>query len=122
MIGAVGAGKQAAESIDRYLNGEDMWADRFEASIKPLPPELLPTTKGKEKIPRAVQIHAVADRTASNFNEVEDGLTEEPALAEAERCLNCALCSECLQCVTACEQNAIDHCMKERSLSWMSVQ
>ena len=50
VIQAVAAGKRAAESIARYLNGEDMRADRFEASIKPLPQELLPATKGKEKI------------------------------------------------------------------------
>ncbi len=55
----------------------------------------------------------VAQR-AGNFAEVEEGLTEEAALAEAERCLNCALCSECQQCVAACEQHAVDHSMKEK--------
>jgi len=116
VIQAVAAGKRAAESIARYLNGEDMQADRFEASIKPLSQELLPTTKGIDKIRRAVpDTLAIADRI-SNFKEVEDGLTEEAALAEAERCLNCALCSECLQCVTACDQSAVDQCMKDRSV------
>jgi heterodisulfide reductase subunit A-like polyferredoxin len=116
VIQAVAAGKRAAESIARYLNGEDMKADRFEASIKPLPQELLPATKGKEKIQRAApDALAVADRIG-NFQEVEGGLTEEQALAEAERCLNCALCSECLQCVTACEQSAVDHCMQDRTI------
>ena len=45
------------------------------------------------------------------------GFTEEQALAEAERCLNCALCSECNECVEACEQNAIDHAMRERTVT-----
>jgi len=117
VILAVAAGKRAAESIARYVNGEDMRLDRFEASIKPLPQELLPATKGKEKIVRAVPTDlAVANRIHS-FQEVEGGLTEEAALAETERCLNCALCSECLQCVSACEQSAVDHCMKDRTVT-----
>ena len=36
-------------------------------------------------------------------------LTEQEAMAEAERCLNCAGCCECMSCVTACEAQAIDH-------------
>jgi heterodisulfide reductase subunit A-like polyferredoxin len=39
------------------------------------------------------------------------GFTEEEAVAEAQRCLNCGICSECLQCVAACEAKAIDHSM-----------
>ncbi|MDD5337783.1 MAG: FAD-dependent oxidoreductase, partial [Dehalococcoidales bacterium] len=104
------------ESIVRYVNGEDMRADRFEDSIKPLPQELLPTTKDKEKIERAAPRELAVAKRVINFKEVEGGLTEEQALIEAERCLNCALCSECLQCATACDQSAVDHCMKDRAV------
>jgi len=55
VIGAVGAGKRAAESIDRYLKGEDILSARFESTVKPLAPELLPETKGREKIQRIEQ-------------------------------------------------------------------
>ena len=34
-------------------------------------------------------------------------------MTEAERCLDCGLCSECLQCVAACQANAVMHDMKE---------
>ena len=114
VIGAVGAGKRAAESIDRYLKGEDMLSARFESTVKPIAPEFLPETKGMEKKPRTEQAILPVAQRANNFNEVEEGLTEEAALAEAERCLNCALCSECQQCVAACEQHAIDHSMTEK--------
>jgi heterodisulfide reductase subunit A-like polyferredoxin len=114
VIGAVGAGKRAAESIDRYLRGEDMLSARFESTVKPVAPELLPETKGKEKKPRAEQAMLPVAQRAGNFAEVEEGLTEESALAEAERCLNCAMCSECQQCVVACEQHAVDHSMREK--------
>ena len=114
VIGAVSAGKRAAESIDRYLKGEDMLSDRFESTVRPIAPELLPETRGREKKPRAEQgILPVPQRTG-NFAEVEEGLTEEAALAEAERCLNCAMCSECRLCVAACEQHAVEHSMTER--------
>ena len=116
VIQAVAAGKRAAESIARYLSGEDMRTDRFESTIRPLPQELLPATKGKEKKLRAMPGNLPVAERSGKFQEVEEGLTEEAALAEAERCLNCALCSECLQCVAACEQSAVDHCMKERTV------
>ncbi len=114
VIGAVGAGKRAAESIDRYLKGEDILSARFESTVKPLAPELLPETKGREKIQRIEQAMLPVSERANNFIEIEMGLTEEEALMEAERCLNCALCSECLECVAACEQHAVDHFMTER--------
>ncbi|MDD5126996.1 MAG: FAD-dependent oxidoreductase, partial [Dehalococcoidales bacterium] len=116
VIQAVAAGKQAAETISRYLKSEDLRIDRFEDSIKPLPEDLLPSPKDREKKPRATVGNLAVATRLGNFNEVEGGLTEEAALAEAERCLNCALCSECQECVKTCEQNAIDHCMKERTI------
>ncbi len=38
VIHAVGAGKRAAESIDRYIKGEDLYADRFESTVAPVVP------------------------------------------------------------------------------------
>jgi heterodisulfide reductase subunit A-like polyferredoxin len=116
VILAVAAGKRAAESIDLYLNGEDMASGRFESTLKPLPENLLPTTKDKAKIPRAEAAALPVKNRIDNFSEIEYGLTEEAALAETERCLNCALCSECSQCVAACDQHAIDHAMGERTV------
>jgi heterodisulfide reductase subunit A-like polyferredoxin len=114
VIGAVAAGKRAAESIDRYLRGEDMVSARIESAVKPVAAELLPETRGREKKPRAEQAMLPVAQRAGNFAEVEAGLTEEAALTEAERCLNCAICSECRLCVAACEQHAVDHSMTEK--------
>jgi heterodisulfide reductase subunit A-like polyferredoxin len=116
VIRAVAAGKRAAESIDRYLQGEDLLGGRFESTVKPLPEELLPSTKDKAKIARAEAATLPAKDRITNFDEVEGSLTEAQAIAEAERCLNCSLCSECLQCVGACDQKAIDHCQGERTV------
>ena len=117
VIDAVAAGKRAAESIERYLTGKDLLAARFESTVNPMPEELLPDTGkvAKKDRPRAAELPP-ANRLR-NFDEVEKGLTEEQALAEAERCLNCALCSECNRCVETCQQHAIDHAMKERMVT-----
>ncbi|MEN6426853.1 MAG: FAD-dependent oxidoreductase [Phycisphaerales bacterium] len=116
VIEAVGAGKRAAESIHRYLNGMDLRASRFEDAMKPVPEELLPDTEHVEKQARVPCAELPAARRQGNFKEVELALTEEQALAEAERCLNCGLCSECGECVATCKQNAIDHFMGERTV------
>ena len=113
VIDAVGAGKRAAESIDRYLNEMDLRADRFEDTIHSIPEELLPATDRVEKQARSASPELPEAQRQGNFNEVELGLTEEAALAEAQRCLNCAVCSECEECVRACGQNAIDHGMTD---------
>ncbi len=116
VIEAVAAGKRAAESIELYLNDKDLLAGRFEETIKPIPEELLPSIEKVEKKARNRPEELAPANRLKNFEEVEKGLTEEQALAEAERCLNCALCSECNQCVEVCEQHAIDHAMKERTV------
>jgi heterodisulfide reductase subunit A len=43
------------------------------------------------------------------FDEVELGFDEKTAVEEAKRCLNCAICSECLECEKVCEPQAINH-------------
>jgi heterodisulfide reductase subunit A-like polyferredoxin len=117
VIDAVAAGKRVAESIERYLTGKDLRADRFESTVNPMPEELLPATGKVEKKNRPRSEELAPANRLDNFSEVEKGLTEEQALAEAERCLNCALCSECNRCVETCEQHAIDHRMKERNVT-----
>ncbi|MFA7245711.1 MAG: FAD-dependent oxidoreductase [Dehalococcoidia bacterium] len=116
IIQAVGAGKKAAESIDRYLKSQDLRGGRFEDTVRPLPEDLLPDISGKRKVARAVPEYLPAAQRSGNFDETEGGLSEDAALAESERCLNCALCSECRECVGACEQNAIDHYMGQREV------
>jgi heterodisulfide reductase subunit A-like polyferredoxin len=116
VIEAVAAGKRVAETIERYLNGKDLTAQRFESTIKPVPDELLPETDDVEEKARAKAGELPVAQRVGSFREVEKGFTEEQALAEAERCLNCGLCSECKECVEACKQNAIDHLMGERTV------
>jgi heterodisulfide reductase subunit A-like polyferredoxin len=50
-----------------------------------------------------------ASQRKRDFMEVEAALTEEEVIEAARRCLECGICSECLQCVFACGAGAINH-------------
>ncbi len=109
VIEAIAAGKEAAISIDRFIQGKDLREGRptERERVKDVP------KKGVAKKQRAdMPLLSAADRIKS-FKEVEVGFDEKTAIEEANRCLNCAVCSECLECVKACERNAVHHEMKE---------
>lgn len=116
VIEAVAAGKRAAESIGRYLEGKEMLSDRFESTVKPVPGDMLPSLKNIGKKSRAKALSLPAEARTANFDEVERAFTVEDALAEAERCLNCAVCSECMECVAACDKKAVAHDMREETV------
>jgi len=109
VVDAIAAGKRVAVSIDRYLRGQDLRAGR-EEEIK-LVEEV--SKEGVVKRPRQAMPLLPVEKRIGGFEEIETGFTEEMALQEAERCLNCGGCSECLECEKACEPNAIVHDQKE---------
>jgi len=59
---------------------------------------------------RAVMPKRRIPERRNNFSEVELGFSESRVIYESERCLQCGVCSECLQCVDVCKAiGAIDH-------------
>lgn len=106
VVEAIGAGREAAISIARYLQGIDLHEGR---GIKPPTVELTP--EGEQKKPRRNPQKRDAAGRIRDFAEVQDGYEEEEAVAEAHRCLDCGVCSECLQCVEACLAKAVNHGM-----------
>ncbi|PIU52943.1 MAG: 4Fe-4S ferredoxin [Deltaproteobacteria bacterium CG07_land_8_20_14_0_80_60_11] len=109
-IEAVGGGIEAAASIDRYLRGVDMVEGRSEGEEAHKRWAEIP--KDEEGAPREVMAALPPEHTCTCFDEISQGYTEEQAQREAARCLNCGVCSECMQCVAACQAGAIDHSMK----------
>jgi len=91
IIGAVGAAKQAAISIDRYLCGMDTREDRI------------------------INFRLINGPPLQESNKTRDiaTLDEKLAIAEARRCLNCGTCEAGLDigkqpaCVSACPAHAI---------------
>ena len=109
-IEAIAAGKRAAASIDRYLQGEEVARPDYRLPVVPL--DQVDVRRAKKQ-PRAAMPKLEPAARIADFREVELGLTEEQAMAEALRCLNCAVCSECRQCVEACQPKAIVHDMRD---------
>ncbi|MCK5552069.1 MAG: FAD-dependent oxidoreductase, partial [Deltaproteobacteria bacterium] len=110
-IEAVAAGREAAISIHRYLNGQDLKEGREPSSWERANVDDL--LAGAQRIPRERPALLPPEGRKGDFQEVELALNEDEALREAGRCLNCGLCSECLQCVSTCKAEAIDHGMGE---------
>ncbi|MBU3947552.1 MAG: FAD-dependent oxidoreductase [Proteobacteria bacterium] len=113
-IEAVAAGKKASISIDRFLRKEDMRAGREEPNA--LAKEEDTPLMSKPREPRQIMASLPLENRKAGFVEVELGFTEEEATKEANRCLNCGICSECMQCVAACKAEAIDHNMSEKTI------
>ncbi len=107
-IGAVAAGREAATSILRYLDGKDLSQGR-EALPEKETPNWCSLPEGQPSTPRVDMPELENDERTCTFKEVELGLDAQAGQAEADRCLNCGYCCECEQCVQACLAEAIDH-------------
>jgi heterodisulfide reductase subunit A-like polyferredoxin len=118
IVDAIALGHRVARSIHAYLQGDT--ALRREPPRAPVvkldrqAAARLLATRAKD-IPRAEPALLPMEERVTSFREVVLGLTERQARAEAQRCLQCGVCAECLACVYACGPGAIDHSMQERS-------
>jgi len=115
VVDAVAAGHQAAESIDRYLRGEELEPrPKPELPVVKLTPEEVREKLEQGEIVRQPRVRMPAldvETRRRTFAEVELGYNEELAQKEAARCLACGHCSECLSCWYTCGTGAIDHDM-----------
>ena len=110
VVAAMAAGKKAANSIDRWLNGGDLRVGRELEG--PYPTQYVVDTAGV-LMQRQIPVQALDPKTrGKTFAEVHVGYTPEEAIAEAKRCLACGICSDCHVCATACQANAIDYTQK----------
>jgi NADPH-dependent glutamate synthase beta subunit-like oxidoreductase/ActR/RegA family two-component response regulator len=89
VVEAIGAGRKAAISIDKYLGGEGMLKVE-EIKVKEPTSRHTFLERLKERSRPMVPTIPPAQRVLS-FDEVELGLTEEIAMAEGERCWRCDL-------------------------------
>jgi heterodisulfide reductase subunit A len=103
---AVGLGRRAAFTIDRWLQRQPM--DGFETRLPAVArADVLArqrTYRDQPPTPSGVTLVA----PPADFAELEKPLTEAEARAAAGRCLDCGICSECGECVAACPAHAID--------------
>ena len=88
VVEAIAAGKYAAISIDKYLGGKGIIEEKL--AIPEKKAELSQPEEEEEQYRPEVKKLNLCDRLKS-FDQVELGLTEEQALQEASRCLQCDL-------------------------------
>jgi NADPH-dependent glutamate synthase beta subunit-like oxidoreductase/NAD-dependent dihydropyrimidine dehydrogenase PreA subunit len=99
VVEAMASGRAAARSVHRFLSGE---AAAFPATSRPGGNDF---RKIADDIPSAARPEISERQPAArsgNFNEVSLGLNKSQVQLEAERCLQCGICSECLLCTEAC--------------------
>ncbi len=83
VVAAIGAGREAAYSIDRFLGG-DAWIGAHAEIERCLVGEPI-----EEECKRCPMPELPVSERARNFKEVELGFTEDMAVAEAARCFQC---------------------------------
>lgn len=99
VVEAMALGRKAAKSMDLFLKGQDLRADRdfktewsYETKLEiPLPDG----TEDKQRL--HTNMRPVQERI-KDFNQGDLGFTEEQAVEEASRCLSC----ECKLCMKEC--------------------
>jgi len=101
IIQAVGAGKQAAVSIHRYLTGQDLKAGREEVEETTWVKDWKSLSKKPRRYEAPIEKPRLSFEEATRFLEE----TKRKAMFEAFRCLGCGPCSECLAEIDLCERD-----------------
>ncbi|MHA2390959.1 MAG: FAD-dependent oxidoreductase [Promethearchaeota archaeon] len=94
IIDAIASGQKSASKIHRYLQGDVLRVKPIsEIEASEIKIDIPSDIEKKDRQP--MPLLSTSER-ASNFKEVALGFSEEAAIAEAERCLNCAghLCKD----------------------------
>jgi heterodisulfide reductase subunit A-like polyferredoxin len=112
---AVGEGRRAAHMIDRWLTGGML--DGFDLRLPVVDKEQVlarqKTYTLRPKTPESVTLEAAP----RDFREVEAPLGEAEARQAAGRCMDCAVCSGCHECVNVCPvDGCIDLQARDREL------
>ncbi|MCX6364338.1 MAG: FAD-dependent oxidoreductase, partial [Actinobacteria bacterium] len=113
-IEAVAAGSRAARSIHNFLRGEDLLPVSDDSMDEAKPDD---DVLAKTAVMARLQMpHLPGAARKVTWDEVNTGFTEEQAVAEAKRCLDCAICSECMECVRACGPGALLHGERDKEM------
>jgi NADPH-dependent glutamate synthase beta subunit-like oxidoreductase len=110
IVEAMAHGKEAAISIQRLLQGEDLHYGR--GNVIPYELQFEPDLSRAQTRSR-VAMPTLPGSQRKGFQEVAKGYSQEAAIAEAERCLNCGMpfglrtCWFCLPCEIECPEKAL---------------
>ncbi len=99
VVEAMASGRAAAGSIHRLLSGETL---PVKTGSRPEGKDFVKISPDIKTAPRAEASELPPAKRNGNFEEVSLGLERDEIPGEAERCLQCGICSECLLCFEAC--------------------
>jgi len=111
VVKAIAEGKAAAISIERYVKGEDLSANRQKSPKVANPPK-----DGMPMFKRNAASHITVPTAAENYEELKEGFDVELADQEVQRCMTCGSrsiitykeeCRLCKSCETNCPTKAI---------------
>jgi heterodisulfide reductase subunit A-like polyferredoxin len=114
VIEAISAGKNAAKEIIWYLDGKKGTPPVSKKVDEREPRDFPQFVPFKERV-RIPELEP--DKRIHSFDEVQKIISEEEAVAEAQRCLACGICSECMQCAGICKAKAITHDARDTTIS-----
>ena len=106
-IAAVASGRRAAATIDKFFAGDDAFLEydeELEAVDKAAPLLRIDELRKEPRVP--LELRDTSERKG-DFDEYTPTLTEEQALAEAQRCLNCGCGAGCQLCAQICNAFAV---------------
>jgi NADPH-dependent glutamate synthase beta subunit-like oxidoreductase/NAD-dependent dihydropyrimidine dehydrogenase PreA subunit len=113
VVKAMACGRAAAKKVHQALSGEPV------EEQKPLRPGDVPYPPINQNLPTSPRPDEPERQPAARIADFEAvclGLTPAQAEAETARCLECGICSHCLECETACGAiGALDHADKDRT-------
>lgn len=111
VVEAMALGRKAAITVDRYLNNIDLTEGRCLKEEWSYETELdVPLPEDVEDLPRVHTRLRSPEERKLDFNEADLGYTEEQAVKEASRCLEC----ECKMCMSECVMmNEFGACPKD---------
>lgn len=107
VVKAMAKGRAAALSVHRELSNEE---ELLEIQSRPVDMEFPEIPPDIPSVARPEMPERQLGARCDNFSEVSLGLSEAQVRFEAERCLQCGICSECLLCTEVCSSiGAIRH-------------
>ncbi len=120
VLASMAHGRTAAGKIIEYLTGLPSPIPELPLRIRGVG-EYATISEDLPKQPRQEMALRQPEVRLRDFEEVGLGLTEDQAVAEARRCLQCSACCECRSCDAVCSDiGAIDHFRTPTTLEFFS--
>jgi formate dehydrogenase major subunit len=109
IITAVASGRKAAISVDKYISGEKAILESMK-QLNPVEINSILQRTGNSKRLESIKIYTESpEKRSENFDIYSRTLTEEEAVEEAKRCLNCGCGDGCFVCMDLCNSFAISN-------------